>query len=352
MNPAHLFALAALALAAPPASAGPAAPAQDHAVEAFDQDLERVSALVANRRWEVAREQLLELFEAHRENPSLRTRWCELESLFVQATFWSTQELPSAKDAIEGELISYSKSSGKIKIKYRSKEGHAPPWDFEVHDEAWVHPVPFAGPYHLKVKGTPAPGKAFPLFVACWNGEDAYVGTMNNSSYQSLVHVTGKEGRVLDRTFDTFPNDRWFEVLVLDRKISFGVNDKEVLSAAKPKDLWGRAGFYGSRRSRNSRSPARSSRPGSRAASTSCCRAREPSSTSPTTCSGICPTGSSSCSIRPRTRGCSSRARTTLRMGNAWNAPPSCSTRMITRGCTTTPRACARATRPTPCATG
>lgn len=68
-----------------------------------------------------------------------------------QAACWSTAKVPAPKNPIAGDLLSYSKSSGRIKVRYGPRDFR----DFEMVAGAYEDPMHFQEPWTLKLEGTP-----------------------------------------------------------------------------------------------------------------------------------------------------------------------------------------------------
>jgi len=164
--------------APPPAAAPTTVPASAADEADFDAGLARVAQAMAARKWADARGQLTALLAAHEAHEHVLLRVGEIREDFKRCDFWAARKAPDARQLVGGELQSYDPVTGAIAIRYlkdsRRKaaggpstdllasvtslldsvgQGAPPIGDFEVVGGLQVHPISFAGPYALEVRG-------------------------------------------------------------------------------------------------------------------------------------------------------------------------------------------------------
>jgi hypothetical protein len=214
---------------------------QDGQGSDFEGELEKVRLVMSNRHWAQARERIFELLDEHRGETYVLAHWAELEEMQKQCFFWMEYDEPEPKDVVHGELLSYSASSGKIKLRYRSQPelGRTAPWDFEVKGKFWIHPAVFADDYTLNVKGA-AGGKI--TLVACMEARN-YHGAFFDPEVSRAFRLVDGDTEWLDRSRNAVDVSRGVEVRVKNTKIAY-YGGKVAMTAAKPKGVWGQAGLY------------------------------------------------------------------------------------------------------------
>jgi len=242
------------------------APLCAQTVEEFTAGLDKVDARIASGRWKSAHKELEKLLVAHEGHDYVRVRKIEIENRRANIDFGLHYKPPKIQDLVSGK-ISYSASSGKIKLRYTppsmadfdsyamDKDGDAD----RLEKKQYVHPAIFNGPYSITIKGSKYPveaGRA--AILACLDAEHS----INvNFGYQS--ETRGGPVRRLPVTMTALIDEILCEVdrrekspakkgkpfnlkvSVSNTLVSAAYNGKHLVGTRRPKGCFGQLGFYG-----------------------------------------------------------------------------------------------------------
>lgn len=224
--------------------------------------------LRAAHDWKGLRERLGELLTTHKGRPEVLLHRPQIVEDLLRSAFWEGREPPEIEEVLSGELERWSPSTGNVKLSY----GPDALDDFEVLEfkrhyfdtegfdakDVHLHPLPFAGPYTITIRGSRYPHISDDVVPRI------FVGWENDEGYLVVPGFAKPEGPVLKR---------WIPALVLrtvedeleevdsanspaksgsayvvkvqlkGTSIAVSVNGRRVLKARKPRDLFGRVGF-------------------------------------------------------------------------------------------------------------
>lgn len=115
-----------------------------------------------------AREEITALLEAHRELDDALARLTEIREALARCTFYADYRPPKPEELTDGELISYSSTGARFRIRYRDARGAksaatdhpleerlAESPDFDKLENAIGHRASFDGPCTLRFAGRP-----------------------------------------------------------------------------------------------------------------------------------------------------------------------------------------------------
>lgn len=256
-----------LALAAPPGDGE----------KEFEAALGQVDRMIASGNAKKAKELLLETIEKSREEPWALYHLTEVLDDLRRATFWSANEKPDPKTLVSGELLSWSASSGQIKVRYRlgdrksdsvgtgprtgerNKELPPPLSDFEKSGTTLMHPIAFEGPYTIEIDGESYPRLTDPPkppgIVVCstWDRQTIVsfgsppTSTSEGYSYvpARILHVDGGEVTTEDESsMERVPSGEFkLKVVVSSSTITVYSSGADLLTAKKPASVYGRIAF-------------------------------------------------------------------------------------------------------------
>ena len=284
---AFLLALAAVALGVVPPGG---------TEKELEESLRVVDRTIGSGKAKKAKELLLATLDAHRDDAFVLYHLSEIEGALRRAAFWSTNAKPDPKSLVSGELISWSASSGEIKLRYalkpekgtKSEKGGSPPAekaatsppekgggspqgegetkkkgiashpefaDFHQTDRFSIHPLTFDGPFTVEVKGSSWPeltGEGrLPTILVCtdWNRSTAIqYGLFSSSGIcvpSQLSQYDGEDVSKLDQSMPTGTAGAEYDakVVVAATTVTAFLDDKRVLSAPRSGPIDGRFAF-------------------------------------------------------------------------------------------------------------
>jgi tetratricopeptide (TPR) repeat protein len=257
---------------------------------AFHGDMSSVETLIDKGAFRNAYERVQEILVEHEGQDYVLADLARVNEVIERSFFNLTHGTPSPEDLIAGELLSYDKRSGKIKVRYR-KDPDAEPTvtvsgenkefieqllqllgmggvgagDFTYYNGIPVHPLHFSGQYTVEIKGSlPEEGQSglsfffgSPRFMVGIQDDIAYqvdfgVAQSKRGSYGGdwadgkITRIQGKRRETLDSNDQTplkYGKKYSIKVQVSSRKITATCNGKTFLSAKKPDDVYGQFGF-------------------------------------------------------------------------------------------------------------
>jgi len=252
-----------LALASP-TNAGPLQ--EQPPREAFESALDQVQDLLRARKWGEARELLIGAIEAAGEETFVLVHWSEVEEDLARCAFWEAYEPPGPKAVVHGELLSWNRRSGAIKLRYERANGDLEvpdadeeeryardPGDFFGNEGAILHPLTFQGPYSIEISGrADRTASDPPVVLVAWSWSSLQ-GLAYGSAYavacgpyaRAFEFADGQmrllESRYLSR------NSRTFRCKVSVAASSFSVfsGKERVFKIKRPKGSFGQFGFIG-----------------------------------------------------------------------------------------------------------
>ena len=143
-----------------------AADARPQGAADFDDGMADVRRRIERGSWSRAREALVALIDEHGEAPYVLMQRGAIIDDLKRCVFYESYRAPKVKDLISGELLSYSDSSGKVKLRY----GRGNLDDFIRPDSKrakhWLlHPLTFEGAYSVEIEFDPYPTDAQTPYV-------------------------------------------------------------------------------------------------------------------------------------------------------------------------------------------
>jgi tetratricopeptide (TPR) repeat protein len=267
--------------------AGPATGQDVDPTEAIHVGLLEARSRIEAGELEEARAHVLALVREHEGSDALLLQLHRVKELLKRCAFRASHELPDATELIAGDLKSYDRRSGKIKVAY---ERDASAKDEEEDDDGsrevkllmqllglssevggddfvWVagapmHPIVFSGPYTVEIKGV-MPEKddleglwySNPQMVINTDDEGVYVvsfgyprTTQGWYRTAAIRHSLGGKSDELDEDKGT-PLDLGkkysIKVVVNKKNITASANGRTFLKCKKQGDNYGQFGFRG-----------------------------------------------------------------------------------------------------------
>lgn len=263
LPPLLLAALASGSAAAGVAGRAPEAP--EATEEALDRGLAEVRGLLDAQKWEDALEALEALLATQPEEEWVLRRWAEIDAALASAVFWSGYEPPEPEDVVDGDLLSWKPSSGKIKLRYRKGDGGLAFADTEPEaaqrgragdfiragEKMVLHPLVFTGPYHVEVEGGSHSRSTVPIVLVAWNWTSSLQGLLYGESYAvafnraditSLLRLEDGEFEPLETSFDT--REDHCKITVKSTSIAVYSGRKQLFKAKRPKGEYGQFGLF------------------------------------------------------------------------------------------------------------
>ena len=301
--------LAALAMAVPTARAAtthvvtpgvaPPLPLRVVADEAeFEEELDTIDRLMKGKRWSQAADALDELLAEHEGESHVLVRLPRIKEIARRCDFWSTHDEPEAGDLVSGEILSYKRQNGQIKVRY-VREDRAPTaedaededgsdffskmlaellgtsddqiskgdFQFNFVGGVPVHPLHFSGPYTVEIKGRmPEDERDQDYLKNIFSAPRVVVGIDDGHYYRvnfaapklrglygpvqltagSMMRWEGQKRQTLDEEEKTLfkAGKRYtIKVAVTAKKITASVNGKSYLSGKWKSDGYGQFGF-------------------------------------------------------------------------------------------------------------
>ena len=99
-----------------------ALPAGGETEAEFDKDFAKLQKFGRSGRWKTVAKKLPELLEEHEGRDYVRLQRDAVVELARYAAFRMKHPQPDPKDVVKGELTSYKPATGKLKIRYNSKQ--------------------------------------------------------------------------------------------------------------------------------------------------------------------------------------------------------------------------------------
>ncbi len=221
--------------------------------EDFGAELARVRELAALGRWKTAAAELEGLLVRHERAPYVAPHAPEIVELCARCAFFSEFTEPDPASLIAGELVSYDPSSGRMALRYGDSPG-----DFQDFDGFLRHPVAFVGPYEVEVTGRmprerEGDAHAVPEVLVCLEPSSSHqvvfgfprVARDGRETWlpPRLVRNAAGGSTVLAEAPETplVLGERYrVAVTVGTTRISAAIDDRVILTAAKPRELFGR----------------------------------------------------------------------------------------------------------------
>ncbi|RKY21026.1 MAG: hypothetical protein DRQ55_05830 [Planctomycetota bacterium] len=233
-----------------------------------------------------ARADILALVRTHETSDELLLQLHRVKELLKRCAFRASHELPEATDLIAGNLMSYNRRSGKIKVSYKRNPEADPDADDgsgndvklllqllglsnEVggDDFTWaggapMHPIVFSGPYTVEIKGV-MPEKddskgvfySNPQMVINAGDEGIYTVSFGYPRTSqgwfrraSIRHTAISDSDLLDEDKDTplkLGKRYSVKVVVNKKNITASANGRTFLKCKKQGDNYGQFGFRG-----------------------------------------------------------------------------------------------------------
>ncbi len=219
---------------------------------AFERELERVRKKMEQGDWKVARKRLESALGEHAEAPYVFAHLGEIELALKRCEFWKDRPEPDISGLLKGELRSSDRRTGRIELHYEKDRPH----DFQRAGMATLLPIEFSGPYKIESSEGTSPT----LLVCCRGQESIQVSFgrvfhlgINNPAHKKptqrwvkiISNLRGRDGKIerklkeKDFTSKRGLDKEIFEVRVTGNQVRAYFNGKSLLSAAKPRDLWG-----------------------------------------------------------------------------------------------------------------
>lgn len=228
--------------------------------EEFLKGFKGVKTLMEHRRWDKAKGALKDLLDAHQEADYVRVRQMEIEECMKKCCFRASYDEPDPKSLVSGELLSYKPSTGDIKLRY-TPDSLA---DFKRQEtksggksNTYIHPVLFAGPHTIEVKGSRYPSRTrCPQLLCCLFEDEGYalifgckaeaVGMYMKWVSPGIYHLKGGESEnVASKDSSPATEGKPFRIKIKVGKsdIVGYFNGKLLLKAKKQKSFYGCFGF-------------------------------------------------------------------------------------------------------------
>lgn len=236
-----------------------AQPAPESRAPDFAREYDRMRSLMSAGRWKQARERILGLLTDHEGASYVRTRRHEIVADLQRCAFRERTVAPDPKTLVSGELLAWDPSGGRLRIRYRKDQ-----WDdFERAPDILAHPVTFAGPYSLEIRGSSYPGvaraeKRPPAIIVCADDDAAFIvvpgiaqqseGALDRWLPPAIVHRQGKvEKKVAVKEMSPCRAGDPFvlKVTVSDTTITAFYGGRTIISARKTRGAWGRFAVSG-----------------------------------------------------------------------------------------------------------
>ncbi len=254
--------------------------------EDFTAELADIERVLDAGKWAQGKQELIALLDQHGDAEHVLLRANEVQHALKRCQFWMAYDEPEPEDLMSGELLSYDKRGGKIKVRYTREvvdedpvDGENPVvralaellgliggssalgGDFELSGGVPLHPIHFAGPYTVEIKGHMPEGDdrmgvmlASPRMVVRMDDGDFYdieFGYPLNKGtgyyIDPLINVV-EAGRprnleTASKTSLKLGKPYTLKLNVSARKITASVNGRTLVSAKKEHDGFGQFGF-------------------------------------------------------------------------------------------------------------
>jgi len=265
----------------------------DETATTFAADLAAVEDLMGDKQWLAAETRLVELLRTHGDASYVRCRTAELRDDLETCTFWSQHDEPPLSELVAGQLLSYSRKTGRIKLRYkrgvatRSRtssesdelvsavtklldglgKGMPQIGDFFGNGKTSIHPIHFSGPYSIEIKGKMPTEDEFvvptidlaQVFVCMQEvglhnvvfGAPALESLLRSKPVPARIYEArvGNFGRNVLARHDETPlqlgRSYTVKVSVTRSQIRASFNGRTFLKADKPRDVFGQVGFAG-----------------------------------------------------------------------------------------------------------
>ncbi|MCZ6574742.1 MAG: hypothetical protein O7C98_16440 [Planctomycetota bacterium] len=132
----------------------------------FVKDLHKAQKYVRDGRWKLALKTYDKLLEEHAERDYVRLRRTDIVADYGRCLFRTQNPEPDLSEIVSGRVVSFDRRSGKIKIVYRP----GALGDFKKVGKARVHPMVFAGPHSIELRGSSYPVGGIRLLVGLGTG--------------------------------------------------------------------------------------------------------------------------------------------------------------------------------------
>jgi hypothetical protein len=242
----------------------------------FEEALQLVDRTIAAGKAKKAKELLVTTIEESKDQPWALYHLTEIMDDLRRATFWSSNEKPEPKTLVSGELMSWSPSSGQIKLRYRvdpdaekpsgktkgssgaRKGGGRILADFTEHGSLLFHPLAFEGPFTIEIQGDSYPALSEPAhppaIVVCADWSQSTIvsfglppqkqGTQIRYVPARIVHVENGEATTeAEAQCTAMPGTEYdLKVVVSSSSITAFSSDQKLLTAKKPESVYGQFG--------------------------------------------------------------------------------------------------------------
>ncbi len=228
----------------------------------FATGLDRVEALMGRGKWQDALSSLKDVLDEHARRPYVAAERARIEEDVRRCVFRVETQVPTIENLIKGEILSYDRRTGQIKLRYLRSPADKDVHDFQTGKGGLLsHPVLFDGPYTIEFKGPSYPtimvSGSRPPKVYCGFENDEYLVVcfgFERRTHGSTVHhhaayiarQRGDDGKILDEK-DATPCKSGakfsIKVQVGATSVSALYNGRKFLSGPKSKDVYGTIAF-------------------------------------------------------------------------------------------------------------
>ncbi|MEM7306989.1 MAG: DUF1570 domain-containing protein [Planctomycetota bacterium] len=218
----------------------------------FEKEYGRVQQQMVNKRWKKARASLLELLGEHPGERYVLAREAEIRRDLERCSFWMDHPAPPPAELVSGELLSYRRSTGAIKLRYRPGNLQ----DFERSRSplgALVHPLTFDGSYSIELDLPKYPSHAFPSVLIGFDTEvpiQVVFGLKKSGRGNLLTWLPAKIIELRDGGAKLLADKEnpqvvggepaRLRVTVKSGSVAAYCNGRKLVSARRPKGLYGR----------------------------------------------------------------------------------------------------------------
>ncbi|MFO0985001.1 MAG: DUF1570 domain-containing protein [Planctomycetota bacterium] len=230
----------------------------------FTAKLDEARQLGTRGKWKESQAALTALLEQHKDQDYVRVKRAEIADAVKDCAFNLQFKPADFKELISGELVSYNPATGDIKLRYTPDKlrdfltkGDVAGDRYEAQT-LYLHPINFAGPYTIEIKGKSYPvlGVPSPVVLAAIDGGDGFQVTFGFPSESSgnvvswhpayLHRLKNGEWKEIDKKQTSPAKSRKpfaLKVVVGSSEIGAYYDNSMFLKTAKPAALFGQVGF-------------------------------------------------------------------------------------------------------------
>lgn len=241
----------------------------DRDAAAFAKGLARVRALEERGKGKRGLKVLQELLSQHKGRDYARALRAPIDELASRMVFRTQYPAPGPRDVLEGELLDWVPSTSQIKMRYTFETRHG----LERRGRFWMFTGRFSGPCKIEIKGRQYPSGGRVGLRVLFGGDTAPTsGRKQSWEIDFGLHYLVKKGPVWDRnsgrgrykapatiTHIDGESESWaahkdvttaksgrrytVSVSVTQSRMSAKINGRTLMSAKKPRDVFGEFGF-------------------------------------------------------------------------------------------------------------